>query len=409
MGGLLNRTAPPPDGTRGPDAGPVPDLGGAEGLAALLRARGERLDDYTRVQVSPGRNTVVALCRPGGSGVLVKQHRPRTDDRYGIERLLHEEVLALAAPRGGPVHVPRLLGCRPGDRVLEFELVPDAVPLADRIGEAFGGTTDADGAGPVERFGEVLAELGRFTGAFHAATARPGLLPDRLRDALPAACADTERAQFPGYAGISPEEYAAYSPAELRLARLVQGDAALSEALARLPGTLRPGCLLHGDLRAENVLLPGGSGPGGGRRATRAALVDWELARFGDPALELGYFVGNLLHRVLYAVRAPRPDVDAWQGAADRAVDGVLPLVHRFWAGYRDTAGDPAVGRPLLPVLVTAHSGAALLARVAADLRTAREASPRDLLVAARARRLLVHPAKSTAPLLTPKKPNPPD
>ncbi len=373
MGRLLNHAEGIPGVTPTPGIpGHVPlDLGSAQGLATVLGRRRERLDDYARIQVSPGRNTVVALARPEGHGVLVKQHRARSDDRYPAERLVHERVLPALVPGGGEIFVPRLLDSCQADRLLEFELVPGAVTLADRVTE---------GAGIRD---ELFGALGRFTGALHAGSLRAGLAAG-----APTASSADERAQLADYATLSAETYAAFSPGEIRLAGLVQRDRAMTAAQQALLEAFRPRCLIHGDLRAENVLLRDGSD-------TRAAVVDWELARISDPAVELGYFIGNLLHRVLYAVRAPRADVDTWLAAAEPGLSTAARRVRRFWQGYLVGTADPAGRPPLLPVLVMAHAGAALLARVAGDVRVTGQATPRDLLVVGRARELLVHPLRA--------------
>lgn len=51
-------------------------------------------------------------------------------------------------------------------------------------------------------------------------------------------------------------------------------------------------CVVHGDLRLHNVLAPSGLKAAeilspGGERASRLAIVDWELARIGEPAVDL--------------------------------------------------------------------------------------------------------------------------
>uniref|UniRef100_A0AAU2JNN2 Aminoglycoside phosphotransferase family protein n=1 Tax=Streptomyces sp. NBC_00049 TaxID=2903617 RepID=A0AAU2JNN2_9ACTN len=354
------------------------DLGSAHGLAGLLDGRGERLDDYARISVNAGRNVVVSLARADGNGLLVKQHRVRSDDRLAMERAVHEDLLpAVPAAAGDRIFVPRLLRAHSEDRLLEFEFVPGAESLADRVAGQWGAAGEK--RVPAERFGE----LGAFVGEFHRRTAvmdLPGILAE------PAV--ETERMQMVDFTRLTPERYAEFSAGELRLARTVQRDDALNAALARLARSIRARCLIHGDLRGENVLLPAASDD-------RMALIDWELCRFSDPAVDLGYFIGSLLHRVLYAVRAEQPTVDAWQTAAEARMAAVAPLTGSFWQGYRAGAGDFAQGRPLLALLTVHHAGSALLSRIAGDLRSAGELTPRDLLVVGIARQMLVEPLRA--------------
>ncbi len=402
MGRLLSTRPAAPGTSPGPGARPRAglDLGSATGLGRHLARRGERLDEYSEVRVGAGRNVVVALVRPEGNGVVVKQHRKRADERFTAECAVHSAVLPALEERtardgkgNGAVGIPRLLRTYPEDRVLEFEFIGNTQSLADRIS---GTPPPSDGS---------FAELGRFLGLFHAlsplsgdgtaaadGTARapgPGLPP-----ALTEPAVEDERAQMVDYERVTPEAFALFSPAELRVVRLVQGDRPLGGALTRLARSVRPLCLVHGDFRAENVLVPR-EGDG------RLSVIDWELCRYSDPAAELGYFIGNLVHRAWYAVRAERPDAAAWQAAAEARTTALAADTAAFWRGYLATAPERLTRqRPLLPLLVTAHAGSALLSRVVGDIRATGRVSPRDLLVIGRARDLLVRPASSARALL---------
>lgn len=386
MGRLLTTGPAAPGSSRGPGAlsRAGTDLGSATGLGRHLDRRGERLDEYSEVKVGAGRNVVVSLVRPEGHGVLVKQHRKREDERYTAECAAHSLLVpamdATAAgshiPEAHTVGVPRLLNTYPEDRILEFELINGAESLADRL--------VASRPLPDGCFGE----LGRFLGRLH------GLGPSGLPAALTESAVTDERAQMVDYTRLTPEEFALFSPAEIRVAALVQGDRPLSDALSRLARSVRALCLLHGDFRAENVLVPrDGTG--------RPSVIDWELCRHSDPAAELGYFLGNLLHRAWYAVRARQPDVESWQSAVESRTAELSAYTAEFWRGYLRTAPERLTrGRPLLPLLVAAHAGSALLSRVVGDVRTTGRVTSRDLLVVGRARDLVVRPASSARVLL---------
>lgn len=383
MGRLLNgdRRVPGAEGRPGTrDVPVVEDLGSAHGLGVLLGRRGERLDDFTRISVNSGRNVTVSLARADGNGVLVKQHRTRSDDRLPMECAVHEEVLGgIPVTDTDRIFVPRLLRTHAEDRLLEFELVPGAESLADRMAGQKN-TVDST-AVPSERFGE----LGSFMGVFHARTA-----VSDIPVVLSEPAVEVERMQMVDFTHLTPERYAEFSPGELQLARTLQRDDAVTASLARLARSIRARCLIHGDLRGENVLLSAGS-------AERLAVIDWELCRFSDPAVDLGHFIGSLLHRALYAVRAEQPTVDAWQSAAEQRLSAVAALTSAFWRGYLRGAGDFAAAQPLLALLTVCHAGSALLSRIAGDLRSTGRLTSRDLLVVGIARQLTVDPLRAKA------------
>ncbi|MCG8478765.1 MAG: phosphotransferase [Spirochaetales bacterium] len=72
---------------------------------------------------------------------------------------------------------------------------------------------------------------------------------------------------------------------------LVEDPSSLVDALRRYPGTL-----VHGDFRHSNIgFLPPGSSPDAGHTETngaRMALLDWQLAVYAPPSVELGRYLG---------------------------------------------------------------------------------------------------------------------
>jgi hypothetical protein len=74
--------------------------------------------------------------------------------------------------------------------------------------------------------------------------------------------------------------------------------------------------LVHGDARAENFLLASGDGPRGDLLNVR--LVDWELARRGDPAWDVAYALADAA-RFACLERLPPETVRAWAGELARA------------------------------------------------------------------------------------------
>lgn len=100
-------------------------------------------------------------------------------------------------------------------------------------------------------------------------------------------------------------------------------------------------------------------------------------------------------------MRARQPDVASWQSAVGARTAELAAHTAAFWHGYLRTAPERLTrGRPLLPLLVAAHAGSALLSRVVGDVRTTGRVTSRDLLVIGRARDLVVRPASSARVLL---------
>ncbi|WP_454083739.1 phosphotransferase family protein [Georgenia sp. Marseille-Q6866] len=110
-----------------------------------------------------------------------------------------------------------------------------------------------------------------------------------------------------------PEEwFAGETSASLRDAgTAVVADAALGAALTRAADALRPACLVHADLKWDNVAVAPGP---------RTTLFDWELSGRGDPAWDVGSALADTLAlRVRLTGSTPSPVVDPSQRALLRA------------------------------------------------------------------------------------------
>ncbi len=326
---------------------------------------GYDVEEFSRIGLHRGRNTTVTLARRSDEGVLVKQHRPRSDRRYDAERAVHREILPeLGLPDA--VRVPAVLHDDPRKEILVFDLVPGAVDLGDRYAR----TRRLPAA--------TMRRVGAFVGALHERT-----LTDGAASGGRAATRAEEARQMPLFDHVDPETYAAMSDGERRLAAAIQRDGTMASRLSLLANTVEPCCRLHGDLRPENVLLRGG-------RAERPVLIDWELSRISDPAVDLGYFVGCLLDRCLSAVRATT--IEQWRARAQARLDDLRPGLQAFWSSYAAAAGRIVRQRPMLALLALGHAASALIAQLVGRAQDSGIVTARDWLVMQRARDLLVDP-----------------
>ncbi|GBD36260.1 Methylthioribose kinase [bacterium HR36] len=127
--------------------------------------------------------------------------------------------------------------------------------------------------------------------------------------------------------------------------------------------------ICHGDFSPKNLLIwperPDGL----------FTLVDYETVCFGDPAMDVGFFLSHLL---LKAIRLTWPRTSAWQLPVSNPSAGpdlatsplpgtvwrqqVFELTQRFWASYRATA--PRTCSPEHEHWSRLHCAACMLARV---------------------------------------------
>jgi Phosphotransferase enzyme family len=91
---------------------------------------------------------------------------------------------------------------------------------------------------------------------------------------------------------ITPQIYRTMPQECLHFFRLYQRDSSLSKAIAALKSSITPSCLIHNDLKINNILL--------NLNWTSSAskvikLIDWERANWGDPAFDIGCILCSYL------------------------------------------------------------------------------------------------------------------
>ena len=97
---------------------------------------------------------------------------------------------------------------------------------------------------------------------------------------------------------VTPQIFQVTPPECLQFFRLYQRFPALSTAIIDLGNSITPSCLVHHDLKIDNILKVDNisidlnwtqSG------STAIKLIDWERANWGDPAFDLGCLIGSYL------------------------------------------------------------------------------------------------------------------
>jgi aminoglycoside phosphotransferase (APT) family kinase protein len=278
--------------------------------------------------------------------------RAVVDGRLRIEDVSRKNRVFLVTAENGPGYVVKL-AAQPGDggvarEAAVLERLGELAPLVPRrvLHDAATGVlvlaTPAGARDLAEqqaggRLSLTLARAaGRALAALHA-------LPPRVLDGLPPADPHELLAiHRPDLATVR-----GLSAAGVEVVRLVQNADAVCAQLDQLLAAPRRECVIHGDLRWDNLLALGSAGSS---RRTRLLLVDWELASAGDPALDLGAYFAELLRA--WKQRAGIPDPSApGRRLVDpvRALPAMRPAAARFWGVYAQCrAGPKAELEPLL-------------------------------------------------------------
>lgn len=291
----------------------------------------------------PGRNDNWSGVTDTGNAVFVK--RLKGNPKESLKRYRRLMSFERLMNRGqSPFPRPEFLGGDEEQRLLVFGMLDDIRSGSELAAE--------------EEFTEsTSAEAGRTVAALHRLPYLPEDFPEP--DPHPYPPVEDLRA-------LPLEHYVTATGAFIQGWGLLQRDAALLDGLERLRETEAEAVRvpIHGDLRLDQFL------------ATDTALYvnDWEEFRLGDPARDVGAYVGEWLHRAVLRIPSQEAD-DAFSATltheevvarGSEELNRVLPLIAAFHRGYREGGGPDDDG---LLVRATSYAGWHLIDRLIASTR----------------------------------------
>jgi aminoglycoside phosphotransferase (APT) family kinase protein len=229
----------------------------------------------------------------------------------GLAGVAHEAAVIERLHSQGPLAscLPRLVAYDRADGVLILESASRARDL--RRHHARG------------RFSCALArQAGRALALLHAIP--PTTLDGLTRAPHPIARARVDR--------IDLDTMYTLSGAALELTRTIQASGDLCASLDELCTGWPEESVIHGDIRWDNWLVTSG---GDSKRWSRLQLIDWELCTVGDPAYDIGAFLGEYLCAWLHSIPIADPrDPARLLSHARLPLRRMRPALLAFWLAY---------------------------------------------------------------------------
>jgi Phosphotransferase enzyme family len=179
------------------------------------------------------------------------------------------------------------------------------------------------------RFPPALGHaLGRALGLLHLGTRLPAPRP-----------APNEAPFVLGLHRPRVEDLRELSPASIELVKLIQRNEAIGAGLEELRRGWQEVALMHSDVKWPNVIVV----PSAGDAPTSIRLVDWEHARDGDPAWDVGSALGAYVTFWLSSIplSGPRMTPEEIASRARFPIHQMRPAIRACWAGYRAAAEVP--------------------------------------------------------------------
>jgi Phosphotransferase enzyme family len=272
------------------------------------------------------RNRNLRVSVGDAGGFFIKQVEPTT--AFGVESL-RREVAFYTDDRSAPVRragrAPTVLWSDARAPVLVLDLLPNHHTLWSHYGPSVS-------AGVVVECYQRLAHL---LARVHGHGPLP---PDSMPDA-----AGGEAVPWVFEAHRPPaESLVNLSPATAHALSIIQASETIRSGFDRARESWRTSSFIHADLRSDNVQVPARPGA-----TLDVRLIDWELARPGDPLWDVACLIDDLLLYWVGGMDTQLADADVARVVASARVpwSTLQPAVRVLWYAYTGAVrGDfPAV------------------------------------------------------------------
>jgi serine/threonine protein kinase len=176
----------------------------------------------------------------------------------------------------------------------------------------------------------------------------------------------------------------------LRFYKLYQQYPSLAAAVEQLAQDHQACCLVHNDLKLNNLLIHHSPVPA---TDSRIRLIDWESARWGDPAVDLGNLINSYLQLWLEnLVVSSELSINESLQLAIVPLSSLQPVLFTLFDSYRQTFPAIFADQPDFLARVLQYAGLALIRRIEVIIDDDRVFDNRGIAMLQVAKQLLCSP-----------------
>jgi len=192
---------------------------------------------------------------------------------------------------------------------------------------------------------------------------------------------------------VEPEIFGMVPPDVLKFISLYQRYDSLGQAIAELSTAFNPCCLTHNDLKVNNILLHVDSHKSS---ESIVRLIDWERAKWGDPAFDLGILITTYLLIWLNSlVISSSLTIEESLRLATIPLEKIQPSIAALTCTYFDNFPEILEHRPDFLVRVVQFAGFGLIQQVLAMMQNQASLGNTGIGVLQVAKSLLCRPEQS--------------
>jgi 5-methylthioribose kinase len=195
-------------------------------------------------------------------------------------------------------------------------------------------------------------------------------------------------------ARITPDIFATMPVECHQFFKLYQRFPSLTRSIADLRQSIVPSCLIHNDLKLNNILLDlQWQQPG----SQLIKLIDWERAAWGDPAFDLGCLLGSYLEIWLDGIAVNNTlSINESLQLATTPLELLQPSLCALIEAYVSDFPELKIARPDYLDRLIQFTGLALIQRVEINMDETRSFGNRGIMMLQIAKQLLCEPQAST-------------
>lgn len=265
------------------------------------------VDGNVAVLDNSRRNRNYRIISPDGCYLLKQAVGSDRIETLSREAVIYQQFFSGDQKNGIATHLPKFCAYDSEQHILILELVQGAETLREQQ----------------QRLGRVSS---------HAARKAANALAALHRATLPAQeQIISSRATSLSFYRPSLASYRKVSRAGLQLIEIIQKQKNLTEHLDKLCHEWQPSGFVHGDIRAENFLIPVPLSRG--NRPVK--MVDFEFTGTGDAAWDIGSLFAEYLSFWLFSFPLmTASQLDRLVHLADCPLDNIQPSLRSFWSQY---------------------------------------------------------------------------
>ncbi len=247
---------------------------------------------------------------------------------------------------------------------------------------------------------EIAAAVGEAIGNIHSATFDRQQYQDFLIEKHASETQNFTIASIASIENIGPEIFSMYPRDGIKFLEMYQRYDSLGRAIAEIIEAFQPCCLMHNDLKLNNILLCNDwkqiISQTESSQPNPIRLIDWERGSWGDPAFDLGTIIASYLQLWLSSLVVSKDiPIDKALHFAMIPLDLIQPSIAALTIAYLNRFPQIIDRHPHFLIKVLQCAGLALIQQIQAMIQYQKSFGNAGVCMLQVAKSLLCHPEKS--------------